>query len=131
VNAEYVRPRTFQQRGGDAIGMAEMIVSPLDVATEVSKRASLDAWRAGLPAYERALREWRCGLPVDGRGVRCDDVSVTMDVITFRDMTAEEYDALYDTRTDVSLERETVDALMAAARGVVARNAALGEFRAQ
>jgi NTE family protein len=129
VNAEYVRPRTFQQRAGDAIGPAEMIVSPLDVATEVSKRASLDAWRAGLPAYERALREWRCRQPVDGRGVRCDDVSVTMDVITFRDMTAEEYDALYDTRTDVSLERETVDALMAAARGVVARNAALGELR--
>jgi NTE family protein len=130
VNAEYIRPRTFQQSGGDAIGAYEMMYSPLDVATEVAKRASLDVWRAQLPDYERTLREWRCGLPEDrrGAGVRCDDISLRMDVITFRDMTEAQYEALYDTRTDVSLPRETVDALTAAGRGVVARNAALAEF---
>jgi hypothetical protein len=60
---------------------------------------------------------------------RCDDVSVAMDVIGFRDMSESEYEALYDAATDVSLPRETVDALIAAGRGVVARNAAVGEFR--
>jgi glutamine synthetase len=37
-----------------------------------------------------------------------------MDVIGFRDMSEGEYEALYDTATDVSLPRETVDALITA-----------------
>jgi NTE family protein len=131
VNAEYIRPRTFQQNGTDAVGAYEMLYSPIDVATEVAKRASVDVWRAQLPEYQRALREWRCGLPEDVLRVnwRCDDISLSMDVITFRDMTPEQYKALYDTATDVSLPRETVDALTAAGRGVVQRNAALAAFR--
>ncbi|MEZ5960180.1 MAG: patatin-like phospholipase family protein [Hyphomonadaceae bacterium] len=130
VNAEYIRPRTFQQEGTDAIGAYEMMYAPVDVATEVAKRASVDVWRAQLPAYETALREWRCGVIEDHRsGVRCDDITLSMDVITFRDMEPAEYDALYDTETDVSLPRETVDALTRAGRGVVGRNAALREFR--
>ena len=129
VNAEYIRPRTFQQSGTDAIGAYEMMYSPVDVATEVAKRASVDVWRAQLPAYQRALRDWRCQQPVDGRGVRCDDITLSMDVITFRDMEPAEYEALYDTATDVSLPRETVDALTRAGRGVAMRNAALSEFR--
>jgi NTE family protein len=133
VNAEYIRPRTFQQNGTDAIGAYEMLYSPVDVATEVAKRASVDVWRAGLAEYEHDLREWRCGLPEDrrGGGLRCDDISLSMDVITFRDMAPAEYEALFDTATDVSLPRETVDALTRAGRGVVVRNAALAEFRAQ
>jgi hypothetical protein len=54
---------------------------------------------------------------------------MAMDVITFRDMTEAEYDALYDAPTQVSLPREMVDALVAAGRGVVARNAAVRELR--
>ena len=132
VNAEYVRERTFQQRGSDAIGAGEMLISPVDVATEVSKRASADAWRAALPAYEAALRDWRCDQPVNMRsaGWDCRDISLSMDVITFHDMTPEEYEALYDAPTVVSLPRETVDALVRAGRGVVTRNAALAELRA-
>ncbi|MEQ1489078.1 MAG: patatin-like phospholipase family protein [Terricaulis sp.] len=129
VNAEYIRPRTFQQSSTDAIGAYEMMYSPVDVATEVAKRASVDVWRAQLPAYQRALRDWRCQQPVDGRGVRCDDITLSMDVITFRDMEPAEYEALYDTATDVSLPRETVDALTRAGHGVVGRNAALAAFR--
>ncbi len=130
VNAEYIRPRTFQHEGTDAIGAYEMMYSPVDVATEVAKRASVDVWRAQLPEYQRALREWRCNSPQNSRGTtwQCDDISLSMDVITFRDMTPEQYEALYDTATDVSLPRELVDALTAAGRGVVARNAALGAF---
>lgn len=129
VNAEYIRPRTFQREGTDAIGAYEMMYSPVDVATEVAKRASVDVWRAQLPAYERALREWRCGLVEDRRdGISCDDITLSMDVITFRDMEPAEYEALYDTATDVSLPRETVDALTRAGRGVVMRNAALRAF---
>lgn len=140
VNAEYIRPRTFQQEGTDAIGAYEMMYSPIDVATEVAKRASVDAWRAGLPAYQRALREWRCGVQEQGTFFgaterdlppdwSCNDIALSMDVITFRDMEPAEYEALYDTATDVSLPRETAAALTRAGRGVVARNAALREFR--
>jgi NTE family protein len=131
VNAEYIRPRTFQQEGTDAIGAYEMMYAPLDVSTEVSKRALLDVWRAELPAFERELREYRCGLvnDVTRANWRCDDVSVALDVITFRDMETDEYDALYDTATDVSLPADRVAALIAAGRGVASRNAALADLR--
>ena len=140
VNAEYIRPRAFQQEGTDAIGAYEMMYSPVDVATEVAKRASVDVWRAQLPAYEAALRQWRCGEHREALSLTraegnvhprlaCDDISLNMDVITFRDMEPAEYEALYDTATDVSLPRETVDALTRAGRGVVARNAALASYR--
>lgn len=130
VNAEYIRPRTFQQEGTDAIGAYEMMYAPLDVSTEVSKRALLDVWRAELPAFEGALREYRCRLPNDGirANWRCDDINVAMDVITFRDMEPAEYDALYDTATDVSLPADRVAALIAAGHGVALRNAALVEL---
>jgi NTE family protein len=131
VNAEYIRPRTFQSEGTDAIGAYEMMYAPIDVATEVSKRAMIDVWRAELPEFERELRENRCRLPTDMRSAtwRCDDISVAMDVITFRDMESAEYDTLFDTATDVSLPPETVDALIAAGRGVAMRNQALAAFR--
>jgi NTE family protein len=140
VNAEYIRPRTFQQDGTDAIGAYEMMYSPVDVATEVAKRASVDVWRAQLPAYEAALRDWRCAETREGLALtraegnvrprqHCTDISLSMDVITFRDMEPAEYEALYDTATEVSLPRETVDALTRAGRGVVARNAALASYR--
>lgn len=130
VNAEYVRPRTFQQRGTDAIGAGEMLIAPADVATEVSKRASADAWRAALPAYETALRDWRCAQAERAAlaGWNCHDISLSMDVITFKDMSEAEYEALYDAPTVVSLPRETVDSLVRAGRGVVGRNAALAEY---
>jgi NTE family protein len=127
VNAEYIRPRRFQREGTDAIGAYEMMYAPLDVATEVSKRAMVDVWRAELPAYEAALREWRCALAEDvlRASWRCEDINLSMDVITFRDMESAEYDSLYDAPTDVSLPADTVNALIAAGRGVAQRNAAL------
>jgi NTE family protein len=127
VNAEYVRHREFQREGTDAIGASEMIYAPLDVSTEVAKRAAIDMWRETLPELERDLRAYRCAQGADA----CNDLSLAMDVVSFRDMTPDEYAALYDTPTELSLPRETVDALVAAGRGVVARNAAVGALRAQ
>jgi NTE family protein len=131
VNAEYIRPRTFQSEGTDAIGAYEMMYSPLDVATDVAKRAAVDVWRAQLPAYEGELRQYRCGLAEDvlRANWRCSDISVAMDVITFRDMETTEYETLFDTATDVSLPPDRVAALVAAGHGVAQRNAALGAFR--
>jgi hypothetical protein len=51
-----------------------------------------------------------------------------MDVISFHDMSPEAYDALFDTRTDVSLEPETVTALIAAGRDAGEANVALRAF---
>jgi NTE family protein len=132
VNAEYIRPRSFQSEGTDAIGAYEMMYAPLDVATEVSKRAMVDVWRAELPAFERELREYRCGVPNDvlRANWRCDDISVAMDVITFRDMSEADYNDLFDTATDVSLPPNRVARLIEAGRGVAERNAALAALRA-
>jgi NTE family protein len=138
VNAEHVRPRTYQQRGTDAIGAYEMLYAPLDAAASAAMRASADAFRSNLPDFERDLRQFRCGLDprhvrelgADRPGWMCEDVSVTMDVISFHDMSPDAYDALYDTRTDVSLEPETVTALIAAGRAAAEANAALRAFAA-
>lgn len=126
VNAEYIRPREFQRRGTDAIGASEMIYAPLDVSTEVAKRAALDLWRQTLPELERDLIAYRCA----ARVAACEEIRLAMDVVSFHDMTAAEYAALYDTPTELSLPRETVDALVAAGRGVVARSAAVRGLRA-
>lgn len=126
VNAEYLRAREIQRRGTDAIGAFEMLYAPADVATDAAKRAALDAYRASLPAYERELRAFRCAHGV----ARCEDVSVSLDVITFRDMTETQYAALYDTPTDVTLPPATVDALIAGGRSALERNAAVAGLRA-
>jgi NTE family protein len=132
VNAEYIRPRTFQQRASDAIGAMEMIYSPMDASTDVAKRAAMDAFRASLPDYERELRAYRCGLPTDMRepAWRCDDIRVSMDVLSFRDMAPDAYEALYATPTDVSLPAETVTALIAGGRYAAEHNAAIAALRA-
>jgi NTE family protein len=125
INAEYVRERTYQQNGSDRIGFGEAVLAPIDVAMDVAKRGSVDLWRAQLPAYEAELRRFRCAAAI----ADCEAIELAMDVITFRDMTLEEYEALFDTPTELSLPREAVDALVAAGRGVVARNAAVAQLR--
>lgn len=130
INAEYIRPRTFQRRASDALGVGEAIYSPLDASTDAAKREAADAFRASLPGFAQELRDFRCDHAVDARARECD-VSVAMDVVTFRDMTPEQYAALYATPTDVSLPRATVDAVIAGGRSAIERNAALRAFRAQ
>jgi len=129
INAEYIRPRTFQRHASDALGVGEAIYSPLDASTDAAKREAADAFRASLPSFAQELRDFRCERAVDARARECD-VSVAMDVVTFRDMTPEQYAALYATPTDVSLPRATVDAVIAGGRSAIERNAAVATFRA-
>lgn len=119
VNSEYVRARTFQQRP-DTLGAYEMLYSPLDVATDASKRAALDDFRASLPAFERDVRAFRCNA---APGPACNDVSVAMDVISLRDLDGTPYADLLGTETDVTLPHDTVDRLIAAGHLAVERNA--------
>jgi NTE family protein len=119
VNSEYVRARTFQQRP-ENIGAYEMLYSPLDAATDVSKRAALDDFRATLPDFERDVRAYRCGA---APGPGCNDVSVAMDVISLRDLEGTLYADLIGVETDVTLARGTVDRLIAAGRIAVEHNA--------
>jgi hypothetical protein len=114
-----------------------MIYSPLAAAASAAKHSAADAFRASLPDFERELREFRCGLePERVRELSgadpvwsCGEVSVSMDIVSFRDMDPEAYDALFDTRTDVSLEPETVSALIAGGRAAIENNEALRAFR--
>jgi NTE family protein len=135
VNAEYVRDRTFQSEQSDALGLQEGVYGPIDASTEAAKRQAMDAFRAGLPAFEQAVRDFRCALSADeARALgapanwNCRDFSVRLEVVSFRDMNGDDYRLLYNLDTDVSIDRELVTRLIAAGQDVAARNAALGEF---
>jgi NTE family protein len=123
VNAEYVRPRTFQQRATDAYGAYEMVYAALDASVDAAKRSALDAFRATLPEFERALRDFRCRQGVE----RCEEIELTMDVISFHDTDA--YEDIYEVPTDVSIAPACVTALIAAGRAAVERNAAVAALR--
>lgn len=125
INSEYVRERTFQQRP-DTLGAYEMLYSPLDAATDVSKRAALDDFRASLPDFERDVRAYRCSA---APGPACNDVSVAMDVISLRDLEGTPYADLIGVETDVTLARGTVDRLIAAGRAAVESNAMVASLR--
>jgi len=134
-NAEYVRHRSYQRQGSDTIGIFEGMVGPLDAATEAGKRESLDAFRGELPAFAEEVRRFRCGLSERDRRALgagdnwdCNDFSIELDVISFRDLEAREYEAIYDLETDVSLPCEDVQRLVAAGRRVIAANAMLSNY---
>jgi NTE family protein len=134
VNAEYVRDRTFQSEATDALGLQEGVYGPIDASTEAAKRQAMDAFRAGLPAFEEDVRNFRCGLSADeARALgapanwNCRDFSIRLEVVSFRDMNADDYRALYNLDTDVSITNAQVTRLIAAGQDVASRNAALAE----
>jgi hypothetical protein len=85
----------------------------------------LDNFRASLPAFERDVRAFRCSA---APGPSCNDVSVTMDVISLRDLDGTPYADLLDTETDVTLPHDTVDRLIAAGHAAVDRNAMIASL---
>lgn len=136
VNAEYIRSEREFQRRPDNLSAVEMLYSPLDVATDAAKRAALDAYRAQLPDFEQDLRQFRCALTLEQArelgapaGWRCDDVQVSLDMISFRDLADERFRGLLYIQTDVSLPSNDVDTLIAGGRAAIEANAALQAFR--
>lgn len=128
VNAEYERivdwPNSANGPGG-----GEALISALDAATEAGKRGALDALRASLDEIQRDLVQYRCGL--ERRTVRelrgpgmwtCEDLTVSMEVITLEDAGADAPADLINTPTLVSLPRARVDELIAGGRVAVTAN---------
>lgn len=133
VNAERVRPREWQ-RAAAGPGGGEALYSALDVATDAAKRSAYDAFRASAPEFERDLRQFRCDAARELHGAQrsnwtCNDVSVTVDMISFADLDAETYERLISTPTQVTLGAETIDMLIAAGRNAVERNENVRQLR--
>lgn len=113
-------------RGGAVAGAA------LGASINASKRAAYDAFAAMLGDWEEDLIAYRCALPDeevlalrgDLAGWDCRDVSLTIDMIAFADLPADQHARLGAAPTQVSLPADLIDDLIAGGRTAVAANAA-------
>lgn len=128
INAEKpdVAEWPLQARGPNG---PEGVGALLDLSIDASKRMALEAFAAKLEDWERSVTAFRCGLSADeaqalgaGEGWRCDDLSMTLDVISFHDLGEDEGGALGDMATAVSLPASQIDALIAGGRRAIREN---------
>jgi NTE family protein len=131
INAERVIPPEWAA-SGEAPSGGDVLAGTLDVATDASKRAALDAFRASLDEVAQDWIAYRCGLSAEdaralgaGDDWACADLSVTMEMITIRDAGPDAPADLLATPTLVTLPADRVDALIAGGRYAVTHNAAV------
>ncbi|HVZ99405.1 MAG TPA: patatin-like phospholipase family protein [Caulobacterales bacterium] len=130
VNAERTSPHDWPldargPSGGDTLG------SSLDAWVDFSKRAAYDAFTATYQEWREDLVKWRCGLPPAEQqrlaiepGWRCDDVSFTIDILSFADLDEAAYGKLSVAPTAVRLDKDLIDALIEGGREALRRNPA-------
>ncbi|MDX2276078.1 MAG: patatin-like phospholipase family protein [Hyphomonadaceae bacterium] len=135
VNAENARHEDWRnQIEGPSAG--ELFDTFTDTYIELGNRASFDAFRDAAGHWREDLVTWRCSLSAaelaalagDIEGWACDDVSINVDMIAFRDLDAATYERVALLPTRVYLPPEDVDALIAAGREAVRINAAAAAF---
>ncbi|MEZ6022622.1 MAG: hypothetical protein R3C16_04215 [Hyphomonadaceae bacterium] len=99
-----------------------------DIFIEAANRAAYDRFRAVAARWQDELRAWRCGLSAEdaarltgcANDWRCDDVSISVDMIGFDGLDPESRERLGVLATRVTLPREDIDALIAGGRAGVA-----------
>jgi predicted acylesterase/phospholipase RssA len=119
----------LRQEGPDG---PQMIEAALSVAVNAPKRAAADAFASTLSDWERDLIEYRCSLTKEeaqslgaGPGWDCKNVDFRLDVITFADLPAAQFQKLGAAPTQVSLPKELIDDLIAGGRQAIATNEAV------
>jgi NTE family protein len=120
---------SMQARGPDG---PQMIEAALSIAVNAPKRAAADAFASTLADWERELIDYRCSLSREeaerlgaGPGWDCKAVEFKLDMISFADLPAAQFEKLGAAPTQVSLPKELIDDLIAGGRQVIAANEAV------
>jgi NTE family protein len=131
-----------QAPGGDADERAEapdgqaVVEAAFAAAMAVGSRATFDELRRAVEVWEARLRSWRCALTVDAmrdlqersKPLRCDDVQVRFDTISFAALTPQESHVLAAIKTRMSLLPAEVDLLIAGGERATVLNSTLDEM---
>jgi NTE family protein len=119
----------LREKGPDG---PQTIAAALNIAVNAPKRAAADAFASTLADWERDLIDYRCALSPEeaqrlgaGPGWDCKAVEFRLDMISFGDLPAEQFEKLGVAPTQVSLPKELIDALIAGGRQVIATNEAV------
>jgi NTE family protein len=135
VNAENARHGEWRN-DIDGPNAPELLNAFTDTYIELGNRASYDELRDAVDHWREDLAAWRCGLSPEQRaayvqdiaGWVCDDVALSADMISFRDLDASTYARTAVLPTRVYLPPEDIDALIAAGREAARTNPALAAF---
>jgi len=110
----------------------EVIESAIGDSINANKRIAYDAFAALLADWRGDLITYRCGLSAEeaqalgaADGWACEDLTFTLDMISFADLDPADYARLSTAPTRVSLPADLVDALIEGGREATRRNAAL------
>jgi NTE family protein len=119
----------LKEKGPDG---SQIIEATLSIAINAPKRAAADAFAFTLADWERELIDYRCSLTKEeaedlgaGPGWDCKDVEFRLDMISFADLPAAQFEKLGAAPTQVSLPSELIDELIAGGRQAIATNEAV------
>jgi NTE family protein len=135
VNAENARHDDWRNDIHGPNG-SDVLNAITDSYIEIGNRAAYDEFRDALGHWRDDLVAWRCGLSAEDRaayaaditGWVCDDVTLTADMVAFRDLDAGAYARVASLPTRVYLPPADVDALIEAGHEAVRNNAAVTAF---
>lgn len=113
-------------------GVADVANAALGASINAGKRGAYDAFAATLDDWREELISFRCGLSDEDvlrlRGTRdawdCRDLAITLDMISFADLSPDQHARLGAAPTRVSLPAELIDDLIEGGRTAVRANAA-------
>ncbi len=113
----------------------QMIDAALGASVNAPKRVAADAFAATLADWRRDLVSYRCALsPAEaarlgaGPGWDCSDVTFRTDMISFGDLSEEQFKKLGAAPTQVSLPKALIDDLIAGGKQAIAENALVREL---
>lgn len=119
----------LKEAGPDGPQVIEAVMS---AAVNAPKRAASDAFGSVLSDWERELVVWRCSLSIEqarqlgaGESWDCKDVKFRMDMISFADLSPDQYERLGAADTAVSLPKDLIDDLIKGGREAVQINDAV------
>ena len=137
VNAEQTLSGKWQL-SAQGPGGVEAIEAALNDSINANKRIAYEAFAATLDSWRHDLIAYRCALPKAdaarlgaGAGWKCDDVSFTLDSISFADLEPAQGARLAAAPTQVSLPPALIDDLIAGGRTAVTQNPALKSLTAR
>lgn len=130
------RPAVTWNRVVGGPGTLDLMLASIDAAINMNMRLSYDNFAGMTRRWRDDIVAWRCSRSeAEQRRERmhriewrCDDVQVSVSRISFDDLTPEQAQQLHDVPTSLTLPQQDVDAVIAAGKDAMQRNAVVRNF---